>query len=71
VHNEVVWEVETATWDLILEYTRMVENAEISQSDYIDKLRSLGMPIEAQPGSNLRVSIRASRVFLSSPTRSF
>jgi hypothetical protein len=70
MRNDLVWEVDAATLDLIYEYTRMVENAEISQLDYIDKLRSLGMPAEAQPGSNLRIALRMSRVFSNSPTRS-
>jgi hypothetical protein len=65
--NSHIWPVDAATWDLICDYTRMMENAEISQQDYLDKLRSLGMPPDARPGSDLRIVLQPKRT-ISAPT---
>ncbi len=67
MRNEIVWEVDAAAWDAICETTELLDNAAISQQDYLEKLRALGMPHGARPGANLRVVLTPRRI-ISVPT---
>ncbi len=55
--DTIVWEVTPAQWDTLAEYADMHANALISQQDYVERLRSMGMPT-AGPGTHIRIVLR-------------
>ena len=57
---DVEWEVSLATFEAVREYAGMLENAEIGQHEYFDRLRALGMP-HVPRGGHLRIVLRTQR----------
>lgn len=55
--RDFLWEVPTHVWDYVEVLSRQLQNEQISQGDFIDKLRSLGFPPDAQPGDNIRIRV--------------
>jgi hypothetical protein len=60
VADDIVWEVSVAAFEAIREHAAALDNAEISMHDYLDRLRSLGMP-HVPRGSHLRIVLRTQR----------
>lgn len=55
--REVVWEVSASTFETLHMYSAMHDNAEISQQDFVERMRQLGMP-HAAPGTHVRIVLR-------------
>ena len=64
--REIVWNVTAAQFETLGEYARQLENAEVSQQEYLERLRQLGMP-EAGPGCHVRIVLTRSTSSLSVP----
>lgn len=67
MRNEIVWEVDSETFELLHEYGQLRDNEDISEHDYIEKLRMLGMP-DCGPGDHLRIVHRVARRKISLPS---
>jgi hypothetical protein len=59
VNRTVVWEVTASQFETLGAYAGMLANTEISQQDYLERLRQMGMP-EAPKGSHVRIVLRTS-----------
>jgi hypothetical protein len=65
--REVVWEVTATEWDALSEAADLLANAAISQQDYVERLRSMGMPA-CGPGTHVRIVLRTGRRVVSTPS---
>lgn len=50
-----IWTLDITLMDHVLELGHRYANAEISEHDYIDRLRSLGFPQDAKPGDEIKI----------------
>jgi hypothetical protein len=55
--REIIWEVTASQFETLAVHATLLENAEISQQDYLERLRSMGMPA-AGPGTHVRIVLR-------------
>lgn len=55
--RDIIWEVTATQFDTLGEYADLLANAAISQADYLERLRSMGMP-PAGPGAHVRIVLR-------------
>lgn len=65
--NEIVWEVDSATFELLHEYGQLRDNLDISEQDYLEKLRMAGMP-PCRPGDTIRIVHKVARRVVSAPS---
>lgn len=52
--SDIIWNIEPEQWDAIFELSAQLDNHLISEVDYVDRLRSLGMPA-VNKGDILRI----------------
>jgi len=52
-----IWRVEQHLWDYCQVLAGQRANEMISEADYVEKLRSIGFPADAQPGDNICIQL--------------
>jgi hypothetical protein len=53
----ILWTVTPAVWNSLEEAAFLLENQDITQQDYLERLRSLGMPPDMAAGDHLKIQL--------------